>query len=55
MTDTPERPVLGRPPVEGTEEELDVWVEGMLCAILGPEECSVRDIRSTSEADEQSA
>ena len=38
MTDTPERPVLGRPPVEGTEEELDVWVEGMLDAILGPEE-----------------
>ena len=38
MTDTPERPVLGRPPVEGSEEELDAWVEGFLDALLGPEE-----------------
>ena len=38
MTDKPQRPVLGRPPVEGGEEELEAWVEGFLDAILGPEE-----------------
>ena len=38
MTDSPQLPVLGRPPVEGNEGELDAWVEGMLDALLGPEE-----------------
>ena len=38
MTDTPERLVLGRPPVGGSEEELEEWVEEFLDAILGPEE-----------------
>ena len=37
MTEHPERPVLGRPPVGGTEEELEKWVEGLLDVLLGPE------------------
>ena len=29
------RPVLGRPPVDGTDEELDEWVDSFLDQILG--------------------
>lgn len=32
------KPVLGRPPVHGREEELEVWIEAFVDAILGPEE-----------------
>ena len=36
MTNEPSKPVLGRPPVDGTDEELDGGVESFLDRILGP-------------------
>jgi hypothetical protein len=33
----PRRPVLGRPPVDGTDEELDEWVISFIDQMLGPE------------------
>jgi len=33
----PSKPVLGQPPVEASEEELDTWIDEFLDAILGPE------------------
>lgn len=35
MTDNPARPVLGRPPVDADDSELDEWVEAFLDALLG--------------------
>lgn len=37
MTDYPRKPVLGRLPVDGTDEEMDAWAEGFVEAVLGPE------------------
>lgn len=39
MTNEPARPVLGRPPVDvdDDDEELKVWVEAFIDAVLGPE------------------
>jgi len=43
MTDPPpgnaphhQRPVLSRPPVEGTDEEIDAWADAFVEAVLGP-------------------
>jgi len=43
MTDTPHadagtqgQPVLSRPPVEGTDEEIDAWADAFVEAVLGP-------------------
>lgn len=38
-TDVPEipgLPVLGYPPVDGTDDGLDEWVEGFVDEVLGP-------------------
>ena len=32
------KPVLGRPPVDGTEAEKDEWVKSFVDMILGPDE-----------------
>lgn len=32
------KPVLGRPPVDGTDEELYEWVDSFVEQILGPED-----------------
>jgi hypothetical protein len=40
MTDEERKPVLGRPPVDADDAELEAWVEGFLDAILGPETAS---------------
>jgi hypothetical protein len=37
MTDEERMPVLGRPPVDGSDEELEAWADAFLDAILGPE------------------
>ena len=34
----PSKPVLGRPPLDADDAELDAWVNGLLDALLGPEE-----------------
>ena len=30
------QPVLSRPPVEGTDEEIDAWADAFVEAVLGP-------------------
>jgi hypothetical protein len=37
---SPQKPVLGRPPVDGSEAELEAWIEAFLDMLLGPEEGS---------------
>jgi hypothetical protein len=37
---SPQKPVLGRPPVDGSEAELEAWTEAFLDMLLGPEEGS---------------
>lgn len=36
MTDHSNKPFLGRPPVDGTDDELEEWTESFLDQILGP-------------------
>jgi hypothetical protein len=38
MSDYPARPVLGRPPRDGDDEELERWVAAFVALLLGPEE-----------------
>ena len=40
MSDEPEpprRPLLGRPPVDGSDEELGDWIDSFLDQMLGPD------------------
>lgn len=47
--------VLGRPPVDAGDEELEVWVEAFLDAILGPEPSTMTgSITENPEGDEES-
>jgi len=38
LTDVPNQrqPMLSRPPVEGTDEEIDAWADAFVEAVLGP-------------------
>jgi hypothetical protein len=35
MTNEPGKPVLGRPPLDGTDDELNAWSESFVNAVLG--------------------
>jgi len=40
------QPVLSRPPVEGTDEEIDAWADAFVEAVLGPVDDQPRDSSS---------
>ncbi len=49
MPDATSRPVLGRPPVDADDEQLDEWVDALLDALLGTEGETEPNYRADSE------